>query len=1286
MRISSSVHRSFLWATLLVVAVVGTFLWESGSTAQPASAATGLVPDAVRTDLPIALDGTVFDIEQMGNRIIVAGSFTQVRPSPGAAPIDQAYLYAYDINTGAFDAGFTPTVDREIEQIVPAPDGSGLYLVGAFNTIDGTRIRKIARLNQDGSLDVGFKANGDAKATAVAISPDGSRLFVGGKFTTVAGQPRAGLVELDAATGAVASDFTIGISGPIGVGGGMTVKGLAVTPDGRELVVMSSSRFIGDQERYGLGKINLTTSPASMKGWRTRLFENNKDRVGGQFWLRGFDLSPDGKYFVVTTSGGDRPPTNDVAIRFPVRGGGGDDIQPDWITRNFDSTYAAAIDDDVVYIGGHFQYTEAPGAMDPYPGDPEKSYGFGGDQDASILGNQVIARKQVAALDPATGHSIGWNPGANGFNGVYALEIIDRGLLLGHDGDIVGDKPVGRAAFFDRDNPGNGNEGGGGGGGADVVLDTSVTSPLTGSQFDEDTTITIEGVATSPDNVSKVQVTVYDLANRTWMQPDGSFASPWSASLATLATPGATTSSWQLPIVLPAGGEYEIKAKTFDQAGAKDATTAKIRIRANTVGVDEAPDTFITAAIVDNDARTISVMGTATDDVGVANVKLAFIYRTQLGTQYLQADGSLGDYYAFKPVLSDPGQPGTNWSVDVTVPVDGSWTMQAFAKDVAGQQDASKARATRVVGADATDEAPSLVRIDQPTVDALAVGQGFTVAGVAEDDIGVDRVLVQVVNLATGEGLQLGGTIGGIDGVARGVDATLANRGSTSTTWSTDVPGLPPGRYRVSARAYDTFPKSRLVYKDINVLTSPDESLPTILFTTPTAGDVLDPTITATGVATDNSGVARVEVAYYFRGSAEQSAGYLRADNTISNVPQFRDAVLASPGATSTTWSDPARTMPFEGAWFVRARSWDDAGQPSNDDVYVYYTYRPNDAPPTIEVDSLADGDLIAPGPLAVNGAIFDDQGVRSVRYYVRRTLLNEGPNPDANVTTANWFAAFVTQPGGIRSNFAFTSPDLEPGSWFVFIEGFDDAGQVSARTRINFTVGFDGNVAPDVRVVSPVNQSSDAQSLTMTFSGTATDDVGVAEVRLLVYDATNRGFIRLEGGVTGESAKAYHSATLSAPGSAATDWTYSITLPQDGRYYVRAVAYDNLGMRQITNRYSWFWVTPGDTKPTAEILSPANGAVVPGSFTVSGVSTDDVEVNRVRLLVRNEDNRAVGLRADGTVTSSAQWLEIDITAGQTVNWAKDLDLPPGRWRLDVLSYDSTAKFIYAAAKIVTVN
>lgn len=71
--LSRLIRRPGFWGLLILSGFAALFV-TSSQDAAPASAGTGLVPDSVRTDVPVAVDGTVFDLEQMGDRIVVSGS------------------------------------------------------------------------------------------------------------------------------------------------------------------------------------------------------------------------------------------------------------------------------------------------------------------------------------------------------------------------------------------------------------------------------------------------------------------------------------------------------------------------------------------------------------------------------------------------------------------------------------------------------------------------------------------------------------------------------------------------------------------------------------------------------------------------------------------------------------------------------------------------------------------------------------------------------------------------------------------------------------------------------------------------------------------------------------------------------------------------------------------------------------------------------------------------------------------------------------------------------------
>ncbi len=99
-------------------------------------------------------------IVKSGDVLYVGGSFSQLRPEPGAGvpSLAQANLYAVDTRSGAYLPAFRPVVNGIVE--------------------------------------------------ALKVDAATGTLFVGGRFTQVNGQPNAGFAILDAATGQLKAGIT----------------------------------------------------------------------------------------------------------------------------------------------------------------------------------------------------------------------------------------------------------------------------------------------------------------------------------------------------------------------------------------------------------------------------------------------------------------------------------------------------------------------------------------------------------------------------------------------------------------------------------------------------------------------------------------------------------------------------------------------------------------------------------------------------------------------------------------------------------------------------------------------------------------------------------------------------------------------------------------------------------------------------------------------------------------------------------------------------------------------
>jgi len=153
---------------------------------------------------------------------------------------------------------------------------------------------------------------------------------------------------------------------------------------------------------------------------------------GFDTYLRQVKFSPDGRYFVVVSTGRASSPTKlcDSAARFEVAGAGRHN--PTWVQRTGgDSLYAVAVTGAAVYVGGHQRYLDNP-------------YG----SDAKGPGPGAVSRVGIGAVSPITGKALPWNPTRTRGVGVRALVATPNGLLVGSDTDQLGREYHGRIGMF----------------------------------------------------------------------------------------------------------------------------------------------------------------------------------------------------------------------------------------------------------------------------------------------------------------------------------------------------------------------------------------------------------------------------------------------------------------------------------------------------------------------------------------------------------------------------------------------------------------------------------------------------------------------------------------------------------------------------------------------------------------------------------------------------------------------------------------------------------------------
>ena len=106
-------------ALLGAVLLAGAAAIVGGPGAQASSPAPihgGVVPDTPRTGWPQITNGDLRGADRVAQFIVVGGTFTSMT-LPDATVINQPYLAAFDIDTGAFNLGFRPVINGQVSSI-----------------------------------------------------------------------------------------------------------------------------------------------------------------------------------------------------------------------------------------------------------------------------------------------------------------------------------------------------------------------------------------------------------------------------------------------------------------------------------------------------------------------------------------------------------------------------------------------------------------------------------------------------------------------------------------------------------------------------------------------------------------------------------------------------------------------------------------------------------------------------------------------------------------------------------------------------------------------------------------------------------------------------------------------------------------------------------------------------------------------------------------------------------------------------------------------------------------
>ncbi len=332
--------------------------------------------------------------------------------------------------------------------------------------------------------------------------------------------------------------------------------------------------------------------------------------------------------------------------------------------------------------------------------------------------------------------------------------------------------------------------------------------------------VTFTGTAVDDQSLATVEVSLRNSTTRENLGSDGSWGADVASGWYKISPANMNQASYNWSYTMPANlvpGTYTFQVRATDKQELTTSSSMQGRITINVaVAGDVAPNGLVDVTTTTTlTERHIDVTGTATDDFGVSEVRVAVFENDT--DRYLRADGTLGaSFGTLNATLGTPGGTSTTWSLSRDLPINGNYSITAYAVDTSSQLDPSTSGATSRYLVYPGDAPPQLLPnlFSPPEGEAFTESRIFT-SGRAEDDNEIAEVEVSIVNAA---GLYMSSN-GTFSTTERWVNAFLNSPGSPASNFSYTSPIVPDGAYRLRVRPVDThglFPE----YKEVNVTVS----------------------------------------------------------------------------------------------------------------------------------------------------------------------------------------------------------------------------------------------------------------------------------------------------------------------------------------------------------------------------------------------------------------------------------------------------------------------------------
>ena len=332
-----------LFGLLAFALSLGAFVALSGLTAPRAEAtpgpimqrpANGVTADGLPT---VQIDsGVVWSMDTYGDTVYAGGEFSNVRPAGAAAGTNltpRGNLVAFSISTGNLVTSFAPSLNGTVKDVKVSPDGSRVYVAGAFTSANGqNRYRLAAFSTATGQLLSTFQPSVNTTLAAIAVT--NNTVYAGGWFSQANGVPRTRLAAFRASDGALLAWAPTADN---------DINGMTMSPDATKVIIGGHFRAVNGSTAWGVASLDAATG--ALYPFKVNTVVQNAGAQSGIYSLSHDNDTVYGNQY----NFGDGNFEGTFAVK-------PDDGAIKWLDDCHGDTYASFTIGDVVYSAGHPHY------------------------------------------------------------------------------------------------------------------------------------------------------------------------------------------------------------------------------------------------------------------------------------------------------------------------------------------------------------------------------------------------------------------------------------------------------------------------------------------------------------------------------------------------------------------------------------------------------------------------------------------------------------------------------------------------------------------------------------------------------------------------------------------------------------------------------------------------------------------------------------------------------------------------------------------------------------------